>query len=365
MAEVVARLTTERLPSPHTNRPSRLAHEALIREWPRVPGMARRRRAEPESTATISPRAPGAGRPPGRDTADLYRGARLSAANEWSVGRENELNSVERDFLSASRANAELDAERQRRQNRRLRMLLVGAVVLLAVAVAGGLIALSQRSSAQDHARVALARQLGAEAIVEPRLDRAMLLAREAARLDPSAETSGDLLSALLRSPAAIATFTVPITVRPLRLALSPDGKTLAVNDNQDEENKSLRRRHAQAAPSGSRTSAATDTRSSMPPTGRTRSASRTTPPLLSSTPAPGASCTSFRSTTSSRTTQQAPPTRSSSHPTGGRPSSPTRCSTRRPRSKDRPTSTAGISEPGSERRRRSCPGPVGSSRRS
>jgi WD40 repeat protein len=62
-----------------------------------------------------------------------------------------------------------------------------------------------------------------------------MLLARESVNLDPSTETKGTLLATLLRSPAAIATFTLPIEVRPCcGMTLSPDGRTLAVSDNSN-----------------------------------------------------------------------------------------------------------------------------------
>ena len=92
--------------------------------------------------------------------------------------------------------------------------------------------ALAQRSSAKHEARVALARELGAKAVSEPRLDRAMLLAREAVNLDDSRQTAGTLLATLLRSPSALGTFSSPITDRPQTITLSPDGKTLVVREN-------------------------------------------------------------------------------------------------------------------------------------
>ncbi len=233
LASVVERLTADRLLTAHGSS-IEVAHEALLREWPRFQEWL----AEDEQGRELRDHLIQSARRwqgSGRDDGELYRGARLSATLGWAATRDRELNALERDFLAAGRRHGELDAERQRRQNRRLRVLLVGATGLLVAAVAGGIVALSQRQSAQDHARVALSRQLGAEAIIEPRLDRAMLLAHEAVNLDPSRETSGDLLATLLRSPAAIATFTLPITDRPLALTLSPDGRTLAVDDNQKE----------------------------------------------------------------------------------------------------------------------------------
>ncbi len=209
-----------------------VAHEALLREWPRMrewleqESESRRLRAH----VVTSAREWDAG---GRDPADLYGGARLSAVLDWEAGHTGELDTVEREFVEASRDESERSLERERRRNRRLRLLIAGVGTLLVVAVAAGSLALVQQRHADHEAKVALARQLGAEAVGEPRIDTAMLLAREAVSLSPSAQTEGTLLATLLRSPAAIATFTSPITSRPQALAVSPDGRTLAASDNQ------------------------------------------------------------------------------------------------------------------------------------
>ena len=55
----------------------------------------------------------------------LYRGARLTQAQEWRERSEAELNLIERDFLDASIAERQKQRQRQR--------LLVGAAVLFAV----------------------------------------------------------------------------------------------------------------------------------------------------------------------------------------------------------------------------------------
>jgi WD40 repeat protein len=233
LAAVVASLTDDRLLTAHGDAVE-LAHEALLREWPRLgewlveDAQGRQLREHLVQGAKRWDAA-------GRDPAELYRGARLSATLEWAAGRAHELNELERGFLTESRRESELDAARQRRANRRLRGLLVGVVALLALALAAGIVALIQRQSARNQARVALARQLGAEAVVEPRIDRAMLLARESLRLDGSPETEGTLLSTLLRSPAAVATFSLPLASRPLPVAVSPDGRTVAVGDDNQQ----------------------------------------------------------------------------------------------------------------------------------
>ncbi len=208
-----------------------VAHEALLREWPRMRSWlaeeadARRLRARLASAA-------GEWDDGGREPADLYGGPRLAAVLDWERSHDDELTCVEQEFVQASRARGERELAAQRRRVRRLGMLLVGTAVLLVLALIAGFAALAQRGHARTAARVALARQLGAEAVSAPRIDQAMLLAREAVNLNPSPETEGALLTTLLRSPAAVGTLTWPITSRPQRLSISPDGRTLAVSDN-------------------------------------------------------------------------------------------------------------------------------------
>jgi WD40 repeat protein len=210
-----------------------VAHEALLREWPRLQQWldedrdGRRLRSHLAAAAHEWDAR-------GRDQADLYRGARLSAALDWSELHDRELNDEERSFMAESRNERERELLRQRRRVRRLLALAAIVASLLVLAVAAGVVAVRQRSHAQHEATVALARELGAKAVSEPRIDRAMLLAREAVALNQSPETDGTLLATLLRSPEAIATFTGPIDSRPQRVTVSPDGRTVAVSDNND-----------------------------------------------------------------------------------------------------------------------------------
>ena len=140
----------------------------------------------------------------GRDPAELYRGARLASALEWSERHEPELDGLERAFVAASRAEAQLDAERQRRANRRLRVLLAGVGAMLALAVVAGVIAVAQRGQAREATVVADAQRVGAEAVGREQLDQALLLARAGVELHDSAATRGNLLSVLVRNPAVI-----------------------------------------------------------------------------------------------------------------------------------------------------------------
>ena len=110
---------------------------------------------------------------------------------------------------------AELNADRARvpgrragraseRAQRRLRLVLAGVAALLVLAVIAGVVALDQRGNARAEATAADAQRLGAQALAEDDLDRSLLLARQGVALDDSPQTRGNLLAALLKSPAAI-----------------------------------------------------------------------------------------------------------------------------------------------------------------
>ena len=212
-----------------------LSHEALLWEWPRYRAWLDEDRTGRRLHAHLIAAAREWDRN-GRDPGELYRGARLARALEWTAPNRAWLNAVERDFVDASRLEARREAARHRAHRRRLRNLGVAAAALLVLALGAGALALIKQHSANDaaraaaaDARAALGRQLGTEAVSEPSLDLAMLLAREAVTLNRSQQTEGSLLTTLLRTPAVTGSFALPGS--PDRLALSPDGRTLAVAD--------------------------------------------------------------------------------------------------------------------------------------
>ena len=102
-----------------------VAHEALLREWPRLRGWleedAQGRRLHRHLTHASRDWLTA-----GREPAELYRGARLASALDWIETHEQELNELEREFLAESRSQADVESERQRRANRRLRALAGG-----------------------------------------------------------------------------------------------------------------------------------------------------------------------------------------------------------------------------------------------
>jgi WD40 repeat protein len=201
-----------------------VAHEALLREWPRLRGWLEQD-AQGRAAQRHLADAARDWDERGRDPNDLYRGARLAVAMEWRGGHEHELNPTERAFLDTSRAAAN-------RAQRRLRGALAGAVALLAIAVAGGLVAVHQRSTARGQARAAEAQRLGVQALTEPNVDRSLLLAREGVALDDSPATRGNLLAALLRSPGAIGVVRSPTGPPLTAIGLDRDGRTLAMGDS-------------------------------------------------------------------------------------------------------------------------------------
>ncbi len=206
-----------------------VAHEALLREWPRLrewieeDAEGRRLRRHITEAATEWDAA-------GRDQGELYRGARLAAALEWTADHALDLNELEREFVTESREVSEQETKRARRTNRRLRALLAGVAVLLVAALAGGIFALIQRGEARDAETAQLAQRLGAQALVEEDLDRSLLLARQAVAIDDSPQTRSYLLADLLRAPAVTGVMHGESDI--LRaIAVSPDGRTLAVAD--------------------------------------------------------------------------------------------------------------------------------------
>jgi WD40 repeat protein/tRNA A-37 threonylcarbamoyl transferase component Bud32 len=214
-----------------------VAHEALLREWPRLREWiqddteGRRLRRHITQAATDWDRA-------GRDPSELYRGARLAAALDWATDDGFELNAVEREFVANSRDAAEEEAKRARRTNRRLRGLLGAVAILLAASVVGGILAVLQRSEARhvaDQARDAetaqFAQRLGAQALVEEDLDLSLLLARQAVAIEDTPQTRASLLAALVKAPAAIGIMHGEDDAYLQHAALSPDGSTLAVVD--------------------------------------------------------------------------------------------------------------------------------------
>jgi DNA-binding SARP family transcriptional activator len=207
-----------------------VAHEALFREWPRLrawldedaAGRAVQRRLAVAASEWETS---------GREPTELWRGARLSAGVDFAAAHPEEVTDVESAFLEAGQA--QLDTERRAaearaaaasRQNRRLRWLSGGLVLVLLSALAAGAVAVQSRARAEQQRLTADAQRLAATALNEDYPDQALLAAVEAVRMQSSPETLGALVTLLARTPRMLAQ--VRTTGHFLRLDCTPDAQT-------------------------------------------------------------------------------------------------------------------------------------------
>jgi class 3 adenylate cyclase/WD40 repeat protein/energy-coupling factor transporter ATP-binding protein EcfA2 len=258
VAEVLETLTDARLLTAGEGHVE-VAHEALLREWPRLQGWLEEDAAGRQVRLhLIGAVADWESR--GREPGDLYRGARLATALEWAADHGVELNAAERTFLDESRQASEREVERQRRMVRRLRVLLAGTAALLVVAVAAGGFAVLQSQRATDEAQRAeqqrlLAQQAADNATQQQQLARsrellasalaavsqdaslAKLLAVEAMRgvSTPSSQATGVLHRVLAADPI-VARYSWPKDrhVDVLSTNLDPSGRLLVASGDQD-----------------------------------------------------------------------------------------------------------------------------------
>ena len=175
-----------------------VAHEALLREWPRLTQWLEDDRALLASVAHVG-RSADSWDEGGHEPTDLYRGSRLVAAKEVTASSPERLRKLDRDFINASISQAEAERTIEQQRVSRLKRLVSGVAVALIVALIAGGVALQQRSQAADRAVEASARGLAAQAtsLVDRNLDSALLLAANGAAQSPSAETEAGLLSVL------------------------------------------------------------------------------------------------------------------------------------------------------------------------
>ena len=129
-----------------------IAHEALLREWPRLRAWIDEDRDGLRLLRHLS-EAAAAWRKLDRDPGELYRGARLETALAWAEAHPDDLSPLEREFLDRGRdlrgeeERAEQERAEQRiRQNRRLRIALGVVAIGLVGALAAGILALRARN---------------------------------------------------------------------------------------------------------------------------------------------------------------------------------------------------------------------------
>jgi DNA-binding SARP family transcriptional activator/serine/threonine protein kinase/WD40 repeat protein len=179
-----------------------IAHEALIEHWPRLAewisdaGDGIRIQRQVEASARLWAEQ-------GRQDADLYRGLRLESAAEWAAENPEAFSRLETEFVDASLRLRAQETERERRVNRRLRRLLTGVGIALAVALLAGLFAFIQGRRAESQALAAAkARGVALAAAATNAVDEdrslALLLAVEAQQLDWSPPVVRAVLGSLV-----------------------------------------------------------------------------------------------------------------------------------------------------------------------
>ena len=182
-----------------------VAHEALLRDWPTLRRWIAADREQLLVVHAIRDRTQ-TWLEAERDPSELARGGRLEVAAELAGSRPELFNADELEWIGASLDQARREesqreerAERDRRQNRRLRGLLVGAAVLLVLSLVGGSIAVWQRRVAVDsEAEAIAAEQLAGESAAAADEARAMseqnlAAAQEAERIAQSAEADAEI----------------------------------------------------------------------------------------------------------------------------------------------------------------------------
>ncbi len=175
-----------------------VAHEALLREWPRVTNWLHEDQAVIRSIDRLGVSAD-AWHEGGRADTDLYRGVRLESALQLRDEVGERLRSVDRGFIDASHALSESERAIEQQRVRRLRRLVTGVGVALVVAMIAGAMAFVQQRRASEREVAASARGLAASstAIADRELDTALLLAANASALDPSPATDAGLVTVL------------------------------------------------------------------------------------------------------------------------------------------------------------------------
>ncbi|MFN2142197.1 MAG: LuxR C-terminal-related transcriptional regulator, partial [Candidatus Promineifilaceae bacterium] len=249
---------------PATRRPTvEVAHEAILDCWERLHYWLEESRDDLRQRRRLE-RLAGDWQDARRDPSFLLSGTQLDLFVDWAAETDLALTAVKKDYLAANldareerlaeeearqrqeletaqqlaeteRARAQAEqkrAEEQTRTSRRLRMLAAGLAALLLAAAGFALLAVQQAQRADEQARLATARALGALALSNITLDpeRSILLGLEAA-----AETYEEDRSVLPEVEETLhraiqssrAKFTLP---QGGGLDFTPDGKRLATS---------------------------------------------------------------------------------------------------------------------------------------
>ncbi len=137
-----------------------IAHEALLRTWPRLNSWIEESRDDLRMRQRIQHDA-AEWDVENREPDLLYRGTRLLSAEEWSVKNQNILGALEREFLGAARDardQAQAASKMRRRRRRRINQVAVAALALLAIgATVSSFLAIRASNLAESNRQMAVA----------------------------------------------------------------------------------------------------------------------------------------------------------------------------------------------------------------
>jgi DNA-binding SARP family transcriptional activator len=218
--EALATLTEHELVTV-TGTMAEVAHEELLVGWPRLRAWLDEESAQRALRTHLS-RAATVWAESGGRADDLYGGARLAAALEFAAAHADELAMVEREFLAASHRVVTAAETRQRREITKLWRWLISMALVLAAAIAAGVLVFIAWQDATSASVRADAARVSAAARAEPELRLALLLAVAAYRLDDDAPTA--LRATLARVPNLLARAGEAVTA----VAISPGGDSIA-----------------------------------------------------------------------------------------------------------------------------------------
>ena len=220
-----------------------VAHEALLRAWPRLRGWIGAAREDVRMDRRLGAAAAG-WIEADRDSSFLLRGSQLAQFETWADTTPLALPATERGFLYASlderrsqeaAEQARVDRERalERRSIRRMRAVV--AVVTVAALAAAGLtvVALHQRGEAQRQARIAVARELAVASVAnletDPELSMLLALRSIETTRGPDHIVLRDSEEALHRAVSTSRLVqSLPAGPSSAAVSFSPDGSRLA-----------------------------------------------------------------------------------------------------------------------------------------
>jgi WD40 repeat protein len=205
------------------------AHEALLREWPRLAAWIEDDRDDLRVHRSLSAGAREWQRL-GRDEGALFRGAQLEEARDWADRGDPGPTQAERDFLDAS-----LDRERRdQRMRRRNLSIAFGALALgLLIVAAIAIVAVNERRDAVDQRNIASSRALALQSANTLDADPALALTLALRAVDAS--PTDQAVAALRQGTLAVRELAVlPADSRTARTAAysSDGGRVVAGGDD-------------------------------------------------------------------------------------------------------------------------------------